>query len=369
MSNYSVFKPKIPRFLALVCVVCIVCASLASFLCGCGAASVRTSFGLGAVLKLVAYEGMDEWYAYAQTLLVQTERLVDADDPNSDVARFNAAPVGEPVEVDRQVYEMLVLAKQAYDLCEGGYDPTAYWSVDLWGFSPKAQNTSSLLQRDIASLPADERVQAFASLCDLRAISLSQEGNAYTLCKSLSQTVDGTVYTVALDLGGIAKGWVVQRLLDKASQLGITKGYVSFGSSSVGLLANAKGKEWDLKLRHPRKDEGQTFCTIPTKNRALATSGDYENYFECNGTRYCHLIDPAQGRPIQNGVHSVTVLGQDAVLCDALATGLAVKGLAYIRSFAQGEAFDSLGLDVVVVYGEADALQCYSTLPSLVVQL
>lgn len=344
-----------------VVAVCCVCAGCCV---GCRAtASVRTLYGLGAVLKLVAYEGMDEWAAHAAEVMAEVTRAVDVEDPTSDLARLNAAAVGEEVIVGELLNEMLATADTAYALTEGGYNAAAYWTVDLWGFSTRDKNAQNARSYDrVEGLPSEEYIAAFAALSS-PAMWRRTEGGAWV--KTGSVTLSDVTYTPAWDLGGLAKGWVVRRLVAAAADLGITRGYVSFGQSSVALLANGKERDWDLSLRHPRGQEGQTFCTIPTRNRALATSGDYENYFEWQGKRYCHLIDTTTGRPIDNSIRSVTVLGEDAAMCDALATGLAVKGLDFIRAFVQGDYCAAHHVDVVVVYGPEDALQCFTTLDGL----
>ena len=347
-------KKRLGRVAVVLVLIALLCSTLfGAFACQ-KQASVRTLYALGAVLKMVSYEGMEDWYVYAQTLVHEVEQAVDVDHPRSDLARFNAADVGESVAVSALCADMLQVAHAAYLATQGGYDPAAYWLVDGWGFSPKAQNEASR-----PTPPDRDYVAALLGVSCWDSVAFDYANR--TLVKHDSVTYAGDTYTTCLDLGGIAKGWVVRCLYQKAAELGVERGYVSFGTSSVALLANAKDGDWDLSLTHPRK-AGQTYCTMPCSNMCLATSGDYENYYEYEGKRYCHLLDTSTGYPIDNGVCCVTVLGKDAALCDALATGLCVKGMDFIRAFATGDYARANGLDVVAVYQTQSGLACYSTL-------
>ena len=353
--------------------VILVCVLLGGCAVACfGTARVRTFYGLGAVLTLVAYDDADAWFAEAQSLLDAVQQAVDGANPTGDVARFNAAPAGATVPIGVEAYQMLQVADRAYRLTRGGYDCTAYWLVDLWGFSPRAQAgiDARPYDRYTPCVPDADYIAAFTALAGapLQWVADPDAPSGYALVKpTTTVTVADTTYTAAIDLGGVAKGWVVGRLVQWARQHDIVRGYVSFGTSSVALLQNARHSTWDLRLTHPRGEGGSTYCTIPMADRCVSTSGDYENYFEQNGRRYCHLLDPDTGYPIDNGILCVTLLGEDAALLDALSTGLAVRGLDYIRGWLQDH--DDLGVDAVVVYDTPAGLACYSTLPGLVTQL
>ena len=159
---------------------------------------------------------------------------------------------------------------------------------------------------------------------------------------------------VRINLGGIAKGYVVERGVDILRQHGVENGVVTAGGDSR-LLGDRRGRPWMIGIRDPRED-GEVAISVPLEDEAISTSGDYERYFDEEGTRYHHIIKPSSGRPVE-GIHSATVIGPDAVMTDALSTSVFVmgvdEGLKLIGCLpdyeaividAQGEIFYSTGL-------------------------
>lgn len=129
---------------------------------------------------------------------------------------------------------------------------------------------------------------------------------------------------VRINLGGIAKGYAVERGIDILLDRGIRHAIVTAGGDSR-LLGDRRGQPWIVGIRDPR-NEGEVAVRIPLQDEAISTSGDYERYFIENGKRYHHIIEPATGQPA-GGVHSVTIVGPDAVITDALSTSVFVMGV------------------------------------------
>jgi thiamine biosynthesis lipoprotein len=129
---------------------------------------------------------------------------------------------------------------------------------------------------------------------------------------------------VRINLGGIAKGYVVERGIDILRKRGIEHAIVTAGGDSR-LLGDRLGRPWMVGIRDPRED-GEVAISVPLVDEAVSTSGDYERYFEEDGIRYHHIIKPSTGEPAE-GVHSATVFGPDAVITDALSTSVFVMGV------------------------------------------
>jgi thiamine biosynthesis lipoprotein len=129
---------------------------------------------------------------------------------------------------------------------------------------------------------------------------------------------------VRINLGGIAKGYTVERGVEILRQRGIQHAIVTAGGDSR-LLGDRRGQPWMVGVRDPRQD-GRVAVSIPLENEAVSTSGDYERFFEEDGKRYHHIIQPTTGKPA-SGVHSATVVGPDAVITDALSTSVFVMGV------------------------------------------
>ncbi|HWL95638.1 MAG TPA: FAD:protein FMN transferase [Phycisphaerae bacterium] len=129
---------------------------------------------------------------------------------------------------------------------------------------------------------------------------------------------------VRINLGGIAKGYAVERGAGILRELGIRHAIVTAGGDSR-LVGDRRGQPWMVGVRDPRKD-GEVAIRLPLENEAISTSGDYERYFEEDGKRYHHILQPATGEPA-SGVHSATIVGPDAVITDALSTSVFIMGV------------------------------------------
>jgi len=161
---------------------------------------------------------------------------------------------------------------------------------------------------------------------DVETVEVEREHIDYQLVKldQITSTVRFLEQGVRINLGGIAKGYVVERGIDVLRRRGIQNAIVTAGGDSR-LLGDRRGRPWMVGIRDPRKD-GEVAISVPLADEAISTSGDYERYFEEGGVRYHHIIRPSTGEPA-NGVHSATVFGPDAVITDALSTSVFVMGV------------------------------------------
>ena len=125
-----------------------------------------------------------------------------------------------------------------------------------------------------------------------------------------------------LDWGGIAKGWAVDMAARSLRNAGITRGFINAGGDLYCWGSNPEGKEWRIGVKHPR--QRGYIRVLSVKDTGVATSGDYQRYFEKDGVRYCHILNPTTGYPAHERT-SVTVFGPEATLCDALSTALFVS--------------------------------------------
>ena len=161
---------------------------------------------------------------------------------------------------------------------------------------------------------------------DAGTVEAEREHIDYRLIKLEQAT--GTVHFlergVRINLGGIAKGYVVERGIDILRHRGIPNAIVTAGGVSR-LLGDRRGRPWMVGIRDPRND-GEVAISVPLVDEAISTSGDYERYFDEEGIRYHHIIQPSTGQPA-GGVHSATVFGPDAVMTDALSTSVFVMGV------------------------------------------
>lgn len=278
-------------------------------------------------------EIFDELAVKVGDFLAATERSVSASVPQSYVSKFNAAEAGATVEIDATSYSLFTLAKQIYTDTDGYFNPAVWYCEDLFGFiPPSADDMAMPYDRETTTiLPEDKYITAFCTLAShFGEVGLSRsEGRYYVTKPEFTVKVDGddNVYSLRVDFGGIAKGWCADSVNEMLDEAGIIYGYFNFGLSSMRLKKYAYNDTGDYTVSSgdPRGG-GSDYVSRSVKDTALSTSGDNMKYYEIDGVRYCHIIDPTTGAPIRTGVASVTVYGGSAAEDDALTTALAAMG-------------------------------------------
>ena len=244
--------------------------------------------------------------------------------PDSEISRFNALrQIGTKFQISGDFYQVMRVADKIYRLSEGAWDGTVNPLVDLWGFGRKGHKAVIPPRQDILRLMASV---GFDNIEILEPGSLSK--------KSAS---------VTLDLSSIAKGFGVDALAKLIANQGFQNYLVEIGGEVFAAGVRKDGKPWRIGINRPRKDAAvdEVYQVLNLQNRAFATSGDYRNFFEVNGMRYSHIINPKTGYPVSNGVVSVSLLAGDCTFADGLATAAMVmghkKGLDLINRLADVE--------------------------------
>ena len=259
----------------------------------------RECFAMDTVMQLRAY-GPQTAAALdaAEQEIYRLEGLLSCQDPEAELARCNTG--SETVSE-----ETAALIQTALDLSAatgGAYDPTLYPLTLAWGFSGGQYHVP------------DE-----AELSALR----TQTGAEHVQVDGCRVRLDAGMQ---LDLGGIAKGctaWRVRKILQDA---GVRAAIVSLGGNVAAIGKKPGGGDWIVGLQDPQ-DPGSYFGTVAVSGACVVTSGGYQRYFEQDGVRYHHILDPKTGRPAASGLQSVSVVSQDDTLADALSTALFVMGL------------------------------------------
>jgi len=235
-------------------------------------------------------------------------------DPRSELARFNGAPPGF-YKVSDAFWSLLDAALDLADETNGAVDPTLGALVDLWGFGPPGP-------RPGGDLPTEEEIAEALARSGWKALRLNRAARAV-------QQIGG----FKLDLSGIAKGHAVDRVSDRLTELGATHHLVEIGGELRGRGVKPDGQPWWVELQQaPGTPAPRTLAAL--FDLAVATSGDWIRGFHHGGRRYAHTIDGRTGRPLDNGVASVTVLAETAMYADAMATALAVMGPVEGPAFA-----------------------------------
>ena len=231
---------------------------------------------------------------------------------DSELSLINQNNSGDWLVLSGDLYYVLNEASTVSAITLGKFDITVGPLVNMWGFGPFAQTET---------IPSDADINDALAEVGFDKISLRFENPAI-------KKLNPALY---IDLSGIAKGYAVDLMADYLEQIGIANYMVEIGGEIRAKGVNQKKTNWRIGIEKPLTDKRSVQRIIKLDNIAMATSGDYRNYFEKDGVRYSHTIDPVTGRPITHNLVSVTVLHESATRADALATGFLVMGkeLAY----------------------------------------
>lgn len=214
--------------------------------------------------------------------------------------------------VDEEIFNLMLMCDSLWRMSDGGFDVAIESLIQVWRFDTKTPE-----------VPVDEDIKSALKQSGWQNIKLLSENKIYRKEK------------VGLNFGAIAKGYAVDEAIEVLLQAGITEAFVNAGGEIKTL-----GNDWIAGVQHPRNMK-KIVGRIKLNGISVATSGDYENYFEKNGVRYYHIIDPKTGYPA-GGIQSVTVIHQENAFADGLATAVFVmrktKGLELIESLNDTEA-------------------------------
>lgn len=270
-------------------------------------------------------------------LLTSLDSSMNIANENSYISQFNAAEAGSEIQIDKDTYEVLNIAIKMFEETDGYYNPGVYYSVDLYGFGVRSNNEARPYDREDPSveLPDNEYVTAFQQLGESFAevSTYQRDGKYYVYKPEKTVTVKGNTYSLAMDLGGIGKGYAIDLVDGLIDEAGFEYGYFNFGSSSQAINGSLSDDGmFKLSFQNPRKLLGAGYLTTRTANVAISTSGDYILSYTIDGTRYSHIINPKTGAPIRTGIATATVLdGREGVYsaaeADARTTALCAMGV------------------------------------------
>ncbi len=229
---------------------------------------------------------------------------------DSNLSRFNNAPAGSWHQLPEQFYQVLAYALNVTRDSGGAYDPCAGALVNLWGFGARTRYDEAHFYA-----PADRAVHALLARGDRQRVELDP------LQRRIRQPG-----SVQLDLSSVAKGYAVDQLARYLDAAGIHHYLVEVGGELRGAGMKPDGQPWWVTLEGV-PDAGATDpVVVALHGLAIATSGDYRRYYQHEGQRTSHTLDPRSGFPIRNDVASVTVIHRECMAADALSTALTVLG-------------------------------------------
>ena len=255
------------------------------------------------------YQSHADLKAEIETRLDEINQSMSTYMKESEISRFNEFQnPDEKFFISDDFYQVMKVADTIYHLTEGAWDGTVKPLVDLWGFGSKGE------KKQIPPLDEiDKRLQ------DIGFDKIEISDKKYLAKKEAS---------ISLDLSSIAKGYAVDAIARLIQKKGIKDFLVELGGEVYASGKKKDGSNWRIGINNPRNNAAldQVYKIVKLSDRAMATSGDYRNFFEIDGRRYAHVLNPKSGYPVENGVVSVSIVAATCAFADGLATAVVVLG-------------------------------------------
>lgn len=291
-------------------------ASVAAF-AGCGSSSRRnaltrfagptmgTAYRVSVAAELTENE-TEALRAGVEATLDRVDMLMSTYRPESELSRFNVSEAGQQVDLSADTAVVIAEAMRAGSVSAGGFDLSVGPLVDLWGFGPA----------DGHGVPSDEAIADASAQTGPDALRFDPERGV------LGKTRNG----LRIDLSGVAKGHAVDLVAAHLDAAGLDSYLIDVGGELKARGRKSDGSRWKIGIERPVVGQRQVQRVITLEDGSIATSGDYRNFFERDGRRYSHTIDPRTGYPVQHKLASVSVLSRRAMSADALSTAMMVLG-------------------------------------------
>ncbi|MBM6723611.1 FAD:protein FMN transferase [Pseudoflavonifractor phocaeensis] len=282
-------------------------APLFFLLPGCGAQEAEEQFfSMDTVMSIHVYgSGAAEAAAAARREVEALDSQLSRTRADSLISQLNAhAGDGTDVALDADTARLLAFSKSISQLLPGDFDITIAPVMDAWGFTGEDRH-----------VPDSETLSAAMALVGSEGLSVDESAGTARLERA----------GMAVDLGAVAKGYAAAKAEEALREAGITSALLDLGRNITAIGPKTDGTAWRVGVADPENDS-QYLCILSLEDQTASTSGGYERYFEENGVRYHHIIDPETGYPADSGLKSVTVISADHLLADALSTALFVAG-------------------------------------------
>ena len=227
---------------------------------------------------------------------------------HSEISAVNDDTRGKPIDLSQELFDVINISTDIHNKSNGAFDITAAPLINLWGFGPNKSERK---------VPSVSEVNA--------ALELVGQKKLLKLIPGLNQLKKRNSL-VSINLSAIAKGYGIDKVASTLKKQKIQNFLVEIGGDLITSGTNKNGNAWSIGIEAPKVESRIVQSVIKIQNQAMATSGDYKNFFEKNGIRYSHIIDPKTGYPIRHKTLSVTVVAETAALADGWATAMLVLG-------------------------------------------
>lgn len=281
-----------------------------------------TDFALGTVIDQEVYganaqKASDEVRAKIREL----DALWTINSPGGDINKLNSNAGQGYVELNPETIDILKEARKISDLSGGAaFDITVAPLVKTWGIGTENPQ-----------VPPADVVKDLVSLVNYRELQIDEKTSSASLQRKGQMA----------DLGGIAKGYIGDKVIEIYKKNGIASAFANLGGNVVTLGSRPDGSPWRIGIQNPRGENSEIVGVVEVTDKAVVTSGDYQRYFIKDGRRYCHIFDPRTGYPIDSDLMSVTIVGPSSADADGLAKVIVLgleRGMEIVKQYGQAEA-------------------------------
>ncbi len=318
---------------------------LSLFLCGCSGESESTEdvktcelFAMDTFISLKAYgANAHDALEKSREKIEYLEELFNVTDSQSDVYKINSND-GTAVEVTDDTASLIKTATDISGRTEGAMDISIYPVLKEWGFTIGEYK-----------VPDNETIKDLLKYVNYDNIEIS--GDFVKIPENYS-----------IDLGSVAKGYTGDKVVEILKANKVTSALINLGGNVQTLGTKPDGSKWNIAIKNPF-DTQRDLCVLQVADKAVITSGSYERYFTGDdGNKYWHIIDPKTGYPANNGLVSITVIGDNGTLCDSLSTALFVMGIdkatKYIQQHMEIEViFVTDNMEVMITKGIEESIK------------
>jgi len=283
------------------------------FLCSCSKPAYKNKFVIsGTYLEIISPYKEAANIVYEE--FKRLDKIFNLYDSNSEIYQLNNT-YNLSRRVSDEMIEILKLSGEISELTGGAFDISCGVLYDFW----KKLTTGGRARE----FPADETIEELKKMCGMEYIEVNFKEKTVLIKKR----------GLKIDLGGIAKGYMVDRAAIKLKEAGIDSALISAGGDMYCLgRPSLKDRHWRVGIKNPEEIKG-VVDSQDLMNEAIATSGSYEQFFEYKGERYSHLIDPRTGYPVNNNAVSVSVISKNCTTADSLATAFFILGKEGVNKF------------------------------------
>jgi len=284
---------------------------------------VQSSFLLDTAISITYYQSDDaSAVSKAMNYCGDLEMIYSRKKEGAELYQVNEK-AGEKVEISKDLYNLLSLAKEMSESTNGAFDFTLGRVSDLYQFTS-----------DSPSVPDEETLSEVCSHSGYEKVSLWREDGKFYVQVSDNQ--------ILLDLGGIAKGYIADELKTYLTTRGVKYGIINLGGNIVligekptqsFLGQYTKFSHYIVGIQYPEKNSSQSIQSLELANTSCVTAGVYQRSFEQNGILYHHILNPETGKPTDTDLLSVTIVGEESAICDALSTTCMVLGIDAAKAY------------------------------------